>query len=124
MIVAKTLSLPLLEGQLAAAGVTVRGLGTRTVDGQTDLHTYDASGGIIDVPPAAAGVVSAHTAPVIAPPDWGPDLQTPDEFAAQAAAAVANLRGFIAVPTPTNAQVIAVVKLLCRIALVFIRRAM
>lgn len=124
MIVNKALALPLLESQLAAAGVTVRGLGVRVIGGQTDLHTYDAGGVIIDVPASTSAVVTAHVAPVISSPDWGTDLQTPDEFAEQAASAVASLRAFIAAPTPTNAQVIAAVKLLCRITLFYIRRSM
>lgn len=52
----KQVSLHQLQGELAAAGVTVRGLGV--VDG--DLHTYDEDGAVVDVPPGAAAVIAAH----------------------------------------------------------------
>lgn len=55
----KTVHLPLLQEQLAAAGVPVPALGT---DGD-DLHTYTAGGEIADLPAAAAAVVAAHESP-------------------------------------------------------------
>lgn len=117
----KRIDLPQLEAELTAAGVTHRRLGTVG----DDLHTYTATGGYQDLPAGAGAVIAAHVPPPIpAAPDYGADLQTPAEFASQAAVAVTNLRAYINAPAPTAGQTTAVVKLLCRIALVLIRRAL
>jgi len=38
--------------------------------------------------------------------------------------AIANLRAFDALTSPTNAQVVAITKLLCRVCIVLIKRAL
>ncbi len=114
-----TVDLIQLKAELAAAGVPVNALGT---DGDT-IHTYDETGAIVDLPPAAAAVIAAHQPP--APPDspdFGGDAQNEREFATVAAQAVTNLRGYLALGSPTPAQTVGIVKLLCRISLFFIRR--
>ena len=71
-----------------------------------------------------AAVIAAHDptpTPIPTPPDFGQDI--PSDFAEKLAETVANLRAYLALPTPTNAQTIAVIKLLCRIALWQIRRS-
>lgn len=61
--------------------------------------------------------------PLPAAPNYGADVDTDDVFWQNAQTAVTNLRTYIAADTPTAAQTVAVVKLLCRIVLFFIRRS-
>jgi hypothetical protein len=58
-------NLPLLHQELTTAGVIVPGLGTLDNTKET-VHTYDAAGQIVSLPPAADPVVAAHTAPPLA----------------------------------------------------------
>ena len=58
MRVNKPVTLDQLEAELAAAGITLRGLGLNN----DDLYTYDAAGNFMDLPSAAAAVLSAHVA--------------------------------------------------------------
>lgn len=110
----KRVDLPQLQAELLAAGVAVaRGLGTAG----DELHTYDGSGDPLDVTGATAqSVLAAHVPP--APIDYGTDAQPPDQLTT----AVANLRAYIGLATPTAAQTTAAVRLLCRIALFLLRR--
>lgn len=122
MIVNKLLALPQLEAEMIAAGVTIRALGTRVINGQTDLHTYDADGAIIDVPAGAAAVVAAHTAPSPpAEPNFGADL--PADMPAQIADGVTQLRAYLALSTPTAAQSTAALKLVIRALFLLLRFA-
>lgn len=112
--------LHLLASALAAAGHLPAGRGL-SLDNLT-LMTADDAGNSTDLSPAAQAFVGAYVpAPASAPPEYGTDLQSDDEFRDQAAAAVTNLRAFIGASSPSNAQVVAVVKLLCRVAIYFIR---
>jgi len=52
----KKIDLALLQTELAAAGIVVPALGTAG----DDLHTYDVSGAVVDVPAGVAAVLSAH----------------------------------------------------------------
>jgi hypothetical protein len=64
MIVTKPVDLALLQAELAAAGVTVTGLGLDPIDAASgDLHTFDADGASAEMPPGSAPVVDAHVAP-------------------------------------------------------------
>ena len=64
MLVTKRIDSPLLQRELAAAGIVVPGIGTTPADaGQTNVFTYDPSGESIDLPPAAQPVLDAHVAP-------------------------------------------------------------
>lgn len=123
-VTGRQIDLQQLADELTAAGVAHRALGTSIDEqGRTLLHTYTANGQREDLPAAAAPVVAAHLPPPPpAVPDYGSDLQAPREFAEQAAVAVANLRAYLALPTPTGAQTTAAVKLLCRIAIYLIRQ--
>jgi hypothetical protein len=62
MHVTKRLNLPLLEQELAAASVSVNGLGHHGTDTDGEVFTYQGAD-IIDLPPAAQPVVDAHVAP-------------------------------------------------------------
>lgn len=64
MHVTKAIDLPMLATELAAAAVVVNGLGTTGAleSDDYDVHTYDAEGASIDLPPEAAPVVDAHDA--------------------------------------------------------------
>lgn len=65
MIVTKPIDLDLLSQELAAAAVTVNGLGMNqtATPGESELYTYDAAGSAAELPPAAVPVVDAHVAP-------------------------------------------------------------
>lgn len=115
----KRVDLGQLAAELTAAGVAHRGLG----QAGDDLHTYTAVGAVTDLPAQAATVVSNHTPPALpVAPDYGNDLQTSQEYAGQAASAVSNLRSYIGLSSPTQAQTVAVVKLLCRGMIFCIKR--
>lgn len=66
MQVTKPLDLTLLVREMATAGVVVNGLGLTVVapspETPGDLHTFDAGGHPVDVPPEAGPVVDAHDA--------------------------------------------------------------
>lgn len=112
----KVVDLRRLKQEAGAAGVTVRDLG---IVGDY-LHTYDAQGNIIDVPPGMAAVLAAHVSPVApTPPNYGPDAADIDQ---QAAAAVTALRAFINNGSPTNADAIANAKLQNRVLLAMMKR--
>jgi hypothetical protein len=61
--VTKRIDLEVLQRELAAASVPTSGLGKSGTDQDGEVYTYDAGGGIIDLPPEATPVVNAHTAP-------------------------------------------------------------
>lgn len=115
----KAVELRLLQQELTDAGVSVpRGLG---ID-DDDLHTYDDAGAPTDVPAGAGAVVAAHAVPA-APdaPDFGGDL--PADFDRQLAAAVATLRQYLGVATPSAGQSAAALKLVIRVLFLLVRRA-
>lgn len=61
MIVTKPVDLSLLATELTAAGVQTNGLGSfQPAPGETNVHTFDDTGMIIDLPPEAVPVVDAH----------------------------------------------------------------
>lgn len=108
-----------LEAELTEAGVAFNALGIN----DAGLHTYTAGGAATDLPAGAATVLAAHVSPTPpTAPTFGSGLDTDRQFNANAATAVANLQAFIDNGSPSNAQVIAVVRLLCRVALFYIRR--
>lgn len=53
----KTVNLRQLEGEMGAAGLAIRSLGTAG----DDCFTYTATGSPIDLPPQARAVIDAHT---------------------------------------------------------------
>lgn len=127
MLTNKRPHLPLLAQELAAAGVDVsRGLGCYGLDDadtSVNVHTYTARGEVVDLPTTARAVVDAHQPPdAPTPPDYGNDA--PADFDRQAAAAVANLRAYLALTSPTGAQTIAALKLVIRVVLFLARRAL
>lgn len=106
----KIVELGQLRTEAVAAGYSVPALGQ---SGDV-LHTYDGAGSIIDVPPGMQAVVDAHVpAPLPSPVNYGTD-DTPRE---QVADAVTSLRNYLSLATPTNAQTIAVIKLIIRVLL-------
>jgi hypothetical protein len=88
------------------------------------LLTSDANGNLIELSQPAQAFVNGYTPPPApAAPDFGTDLATPDQLRAQVAGIVSNLTTFIDAPSPTNAQVVAAVKLNARINRYLLRRA-
>lgn len=107
-----------LQAELAAAGITVPALGTNG----DDLHTYDADGALLDLPPAAQAVLNAHVPPpAFVPPDYDDD--DADGTGTHLAQAVASLRQYRAADTPTQAQTVAALKLTIRLVLLLARRS-
>jgi hypothetical protein len=98
-----------LRDELVTAGISVGALGTNG----DDLHTYDGATPI-DLPPGARAVIDAH---VPAPPPPLPNYNNEDTTREQLANAVDNLRAYLALASPTNAQTIAAFKLLIRVVL-------
>lgn len=111
----KPVDLNKLEDELIAAGILVHGL---ALIGD-DLQAVQGDGTIVDLPPGAQAIINAHVSPPVIPmPDFGSDGTPLD----QVAAAVQNLRAYIALGAPTQAQTVAVVKLLCRCALFLLKQ--
>ena len=109
----KPVALGQLAGELTAAGIPFRGLGTFGEGANVELHTYDPAGAIVDLPAGAASVVAAHTpAAPPASPEYGADL--PNNYAYQIADGVTQLRAYLALATPTAAQSTAALKLVIR----------
>jgi hypothetical protein len=93
--------LHLLDADLKTAGLLSRGL---TLDGTT-LMTSDAGGNPAELSAAAQAFVAAYTPPAPPPvPTWGAETQTPDQMADQLATAVGNIRAYINLGAPTEAQ--------------------
>lgn len=87
----RAIHLPQLRLELEAAGIVVPALGTAG----DELHTYTATGEIAELPPEARAVVDQHVPPPPPPaPDYGADV--PEEYEQQFAAAVTNLRAYLA----------------------------
>ena len=65
------------------------------------------------------GIVDQYVPPPPRPqfPDMGTDVDSEDQFQTNLPAAVTQIRAYINNASPTNAQVIAITKLLCRIIL-------
>jgi hypothetical protein len=114
----KRVTLPKLQAEAQAASVAVGELGTAG----DDLVTWDADGHTVDVPPAMQPVLAAHVADPLPAPlpvlDVGSDAAPPDQLAD----AVTQLRAYLALAAPTNAQTIAAFKLLIRVVLFVLRR--
>lgn len=122
MRVMKDIDLSQLEQELKAAGVSIRGLGTTGNDPATDLQvlTYDEGGALVELPSEAAAVIAAHTpTPPPPEPNYGGDAVDIDKGAA---AAVTQLRAFLALTPPTNAEIVANDKLQNRVLLAILRR--
>lgn len=116
MFVNKVIDIKQLEGEMLVAGLTIRGLGRSG----TNLFTYTVQGAITEPPAGAQAVVDAH---VPTPPPGLPDYGTDDTPRDQLADTVTQLRQYLAVASPTNAQTIAAFKLLVRVVLYILRRA-
>jgi hypothetical protein len=115
----KRVDLELLEAELAAASIPVLGL---CLIGD-ELLTYDATGALIDLPPLASAVIDAHVEPTDPPvPVFGSDTPTDREYLQQAANVVSDLRAYLALPSPTNAQTITAFRLVVRVVLYLIRQ--
>lgn len=63
MHVTKRIDLVLLGTELTTAGVPHNGISKIGTDTDADLFTVDQAGALVDLPPEAAPVVDAHTAP-------------------------------------------------------------
>lgn len=113
-----------LEQELTAAGVALtNGLG---FDG-ADVHRYDGQGRIAPFRaadlPLVQSVMTAHVPPPPPPnPSFGSDAATLNDSTIETA--VASLRAYITETPPTNASRVATVKLLCRVCLALIKRAL
>jgi hypothetical protein len=114
-----------LSDEIAAAGILIpNGLGAYGIDENDSIvvvHTYDAVGTIIDLPPEAGPILLAHIPPT--PPakiDTGTDVP-PDQYE-KLAEAVVTLRNYLQVATPTAAQSAGALKLLIRIVLFVLKR--
>lgn len=114
----KRVTLPKLQTEARTAGVTVGDLGTAG----DELVTWDVDGHTVDVPRAMQPVLAAHVADPLPAPlpalDVGSDAAQPDQLAD----AVTQLRAYLALAAPTNAQTIAAFKLLIRVTLFILRR--
>lgn len=125
MRVTKAVDLAQLEQELLASGVAVNGLTTFGSDPATDFEigTYGDGGTVTDLPAGAAAVIAAHTPPPPpAIPDYDGDLMSDEQIRQEAAQAVANLRAYRALASPTAAQRKAFEDLIARIQLYMIRR--
>lgn len=97
----------------------------RPTNGQVVLRVEGSGNNIyLDVPgdsnvDAIATVVTAH---VPAPPPPLPDYADEETTRAQLVSAVDNLRSYLALSSPTNAQTISAFKLLIRVVLFLCRR--
>jgi hypothetical protein len=110
----KVVNLGQLQAEMQAAGVVItKGL-ERLGD---DLNTYTATGVIAPLQGAQAQAVLDVHVPV-PPTDYGTDAPPRD----QVAAAVANIRQYLALSAPTNPQVIAEVRLLSRCVLYLLQQ--
>jgi hypothetical protein len=111
-----------LRAEMIAAGLAVPFALGQAGD---DLHTYDATGEIVDVPAGSAAVIAAHVPPALPDdPDYGADGMTDAEFAVAAATAVANLRAYRALASPTVGQRKNFEDLIARIAIHYIKSQM
>lgn len=112
----KAVDLVKLGQEAVAAGVAIpRGLSTTA----TDLMTYDTDGHQVEPPAGMAPVLAAHTPDPPPPtPVYGPDAA---DLQKQAAAAVSQLRSFIALAPPTNADVVNNAKMQNRVLLAIIQ---
>lgn len=111
-----------LQAEMIAAGIDVgRGLLVRGTENARELTRYSPDGNeVLDLAPGAGAVLAAHVSPTPSPPaDYGSDAADLDQQAAQAAA---QLRAFIATGSPTNAEVVAQVRLQARVILALMRR--
>jgi hypothetical protein len=119
----KDVSLVQLQAELIAAGVDVKGLGTTgsLKDGTEEVHTFDDAGAPVDLPQAASAVIAAHTPPQPPPaPDFGGDAAMP----AQIAGAVTQLRQYLQITSPSQAQNAAALKLVIRGLFVLLQRSL
>lgn len=116
MKLAKRVDLAQLHAELASAGISVPALG---VAGD-DLHTYDANGAAVALPPAAEAVIRAHIPPApFIPPTYGEDAA--DQQGNQLALAVTALRQYANTDAPTAGQTVSALKLVIRLVLLLAR---
>lgn len=108
----KRVNLNQLETELRASGITLRAL---AVSGD-DLKLVNESNAQVEPPPAGVAIVLAHVPPPLT--DYGGDSQPRDQLTA----AVNNIRQYLTFGTPTNAQVIAEVRLLSRCVLYLLQQ--
>jgi hypothetical protein len=109
--------LHVLDAALKAAGHLTPEQGL-SLDGATLMVTE--GGGLIELSPAAQAFIAGYSPVVPVVPDYGPDLLTEDELAEQAAAAVANLRAYRVLATPTAVQRKAFEDLVARILIRYV----
>lgn len=114
----KVYDFPRLETEIAALGVTLRGLG---FDGAR-VHTYDQGGAILQFTGGdatkVAQAMTAHASPVAV--DYGADAGNVVDLE-QVRSFVQASRTFLGNATPTNAQVLAQVQRNTRALLALVR---
>jgi hypothetical protein len=115
ILVDKPIDLALLDQELTAAGVVHQALGT--VGGY--LYTYTAQGQPTQLPASAVAVYTAHVPP---PPPPIPDYGTDDMPRTQLAQTVADLRAYLVLTAPTNAQTVAAFRLTLRVLFFVLKR--
>jgi hypothetical protein len=108
----KRVNLNQLETELRAASIFLKAL----VVAGDNLLIVDAQDRQVEPPQSAAVVLANHVPPLLT--DYGADAPPRD----QVAAAVANIRQYLALSAPTNPQVIAEVRLLSRCVLYLLQQ--
>lgn len=112
-----------LQAEMTAAGVAHRGLVSYVYQAKRYLGTVDASGAFAELPAGAPAVIDAHVpppAPLV--PNIGSDAAT---FGSQPLVdGVTLLRAYLGLAAPTAGQTLGAVKLLIRIVLALVKRAM
>lgn len=108
----KRVNLNQLETELRASGITLRALAVSA----DDLKLVNDSNAQIEPPPSAVTVIANHVPPPLT--DYGGDSQPRDQLTT----AVNNIRQYLAIASPTNAQVIAEVRLLSRCVLFLLQQ--
>lgn len=121
MIVTKPVILQKLQAEMLTAGLSIRGL-VLAVDtqGRSNVFSSDPQGKWIELPPEAQAVIDAHDGTPPPAPDYGADA--PDDYPDQLAGVVSQLRAYRALGLPSQAQTVAVVKLLIAAVLFLLRR--
>ena len=94
-------------------------------DQHPEAVRYQVSGRWVDAvggQPTPAEVNALLAGPPM--PDFGADVETEDAWRPKAIEAVSNLRAYLALQNPTNAQTVAAFRVLVRVVLFLVRRSL
>lgn len=121
MIVSKPVILHKLQAEMQSAGLPIQGLvGAHNSQGQQIILDTTTTGEWVELPPGSQAVIDAHDGTPPLTPDFGTDL--PEDYADQLAPVVNQLRAYLALAAPTQAQSTAALKLMVRGTLFLLRR--